>query len=252
MPENLTTQTELSMWQAQSLRVTAFPNEPDIKPGQTWWQDLFGEPADKTTSQLKQILHQEQGALGNGILLLTIQPGRINWQLDAQLQLQEAAEKMPAVGTVSDALGIFMPPMLRWLAVCPVLKRLAFGAKLIQTTEGHVAGYSLLSKYLHSVKIDPESSDFSYQINRARQSRSRIPNLRINRLSKWVLLQIQMQLFAIDGRVTTTPPRYGCLLELDINTSPEFEGELPKAEYPALLEELVELGKEIALKGDIP
>ena len=45
---------------------------------------------------------------------------------------------------------------------------------------------------------------------------------------------------------------YACRLELDINTDGDFEGELPRQALPALWDELVRLGAEIAEKGDVP
>jgi hypothetical protein len=41
-------------------------------------------------------------------------------------------------------------------------------------------------------------------------------------------------------------------LELDINTSPNFEGELEHEKLGDLFDELLSLGKEIAAVGDIP
>jgi hypothetical protein len=45
---------------------------------------------------------------------------------------------------------------------------------------------------------------------------------------------------------------FACRLELDINTVPDFQGELPRESFGQLLGELTELGQEIAQKGDIP
>jgi hypothetical protein len=40
-------------------------------------------------------------------------------------------------------------------------------------------------------------------------------------------------------------------LELDINTAPEFEGELSREQTQRIFSELVELAAEISVKGDV-
>jgi hypothetical protein len=50
----------------------------------------------------------------------------------------------------------------------------------------------------------------------------------------------------------TTASLSACRLELDISTMPEWEGELPHDGLPEVFRELVDLGQEIAEKGDIP
>ncbi len=49
----------------------------------------------------------------------------------------------------------------------------------------------------------------------------------------------------------TAEPLVACRLELDINTAPEFKSALKKTMLSKLFDELVELGMEIAHKGDI-
>ena len=43
-----------------------------------------------------------------------------------------------------------------------------------------------------------------------------------------------------------------CLLELDINTAPEYPGPLPRESYGRLFDELAAFAEEIAVKGDVP
>jgi len=133
--------------------------------------------------------------------------------------------------------------MLRWLAGCPPLQRLAFGAVLTRPVDDLLTGYRQISDYLPFVQLDPESSsDFSYQINRPRNS-TVISGLRINRFSRWSVARV----FA-----STFDTQIGCRVELDINTAQEFQGELPQEKLPVIIQELVDLGKEIAENGDIP
>ncbi|MDQ7034545.1 MAG: hypothetical protein Q9P01_06835 [Anaerolineae bacterium] len=115
------------------------------------------------------------------------------------------------------------------------------------------AGYEKLTELL-PFKIDAEnSSDFFYQINRRRNSNT-ISNLELNRLSKWSVLKLQTALIRTDiaaNQLITLPEAYACRLELDINTIQNFEGELDQDKLSDLFYELINLGKEIATKGDI-
>lgn len=67
----------------------------------------------------------------------------------------------------------------------------------------------------------------------------------LNRLSKWAV---------VSGAYASQVGHkdFACRLELDINTVPDFQGELPRESFGQLLGELTELGQEIAQKGDIP
>jgi hypothetical protein len=159
-----------------------------------------------------------------------------------------------------------LPPfkelMRRWLVDCPPLQRLAFGAVLYLPVEDKMKGYSQLSAYL-GLELDPENSgDFLYQINRRRRSGCGVPNLEINRLSKWTWLQLGLR--ASDGEQPWLEIRPSvCLLELDINTALDFReplsgksyvpfrGPLPRESYVPLFDELVSFAEEIAVKGDV-
>jgi len=43
-----------------------------------------------------------------------------------------------------------------------------------------------------------------------------------------------------------------CILQFDLNTAAEYQGEFSRDLQKTLFEEFAELGKEIAEKGDIP
>jgi hypothetical protein len=239
------------LWQVQNLRLTVFVTKATIET-QQWWENIFGTPAEKITTQPKQFLHQEEGPLENARMSLNINPGRIDWRLTATENLPELIKHIPTISSFSDALTIFIPAMSTWLRLWPPLKRIAFGAQLIQPTEGHSSAYQLLNRYLHSVKVDPRSSDFSYQINFRRDSRLQIPGLAINRLMRWNALRMQLELMAGNTPLEPTAARYACGLEIDTNTIPEFNTEILAERYPELFNELVDLAKEIAAKGEIP
>jgi hypothetical protein len=52
--------------------------------------------------------------------------------------------------------------------------------------------------------------------------------------------------------VYSAQQNFSCRVEVDINTSQDFQGELPQVLLPKILEELINLGQEIIREGDIP
>lgn len=250
----------LTAWQAQGFRLSAF-RPPQARIEQTtWWTDLVGYPPDKVTSQPKIGLHQEEGAFAPGKLSLQLQLDRVDWTLTADADAPAESFELPTLGPFPDVLPLFTKLMGQWLTVGPPVTRLAFGALLSQPTEDLPAGYRLIDRYLPNVMLDPEgTSDFLYQINRPRPSRTGIPGLQINRLTKWSVMffsgvSVTISVAPVGAPVTTGRPtfRYAGRLELDINTVPDPTGtELPREALPTLLQELVELGRQIAAEGDV-
>lgn len=248
----------LSAWHAESLRLTAFPITATPLNDINWWSELMGEPAETKTVQSKLDRHTEQGLFLGAKLVNQVHPNRIDWLI--QLTDQESgAIAFPTIGPFLEVIEPFIELMLRWfkLNTCPELKRLAFGPILLYPVDSRVAGYRQLSVYLPSIKLDSEgSSDFLYQINRIRNSTSKIDGLKINRLSKWSVSAIQRMDFSVgkesDLSVTKRQAHYACRLDLDINTAAEFSGPLPKKQLSLIFQELVDRAKEIALEGDIP
>jgi len=248
-----------TVWQVLTLRATAFvpPDAPTL-PSE-WWAQLVGLPPENVISRPRLGQRQQDGSFEGRKLTLQIQPERIDWMfVPANIERpEELGEGLPSAGSLPDVLGPFCKLILAWIPLAPPVTRLAFGAVLFQPAENRRAGYTQIAGYLPSVKLDPDgSSDFLYQINRTRDSRSGIAGLHINRLTKWsvVLIDHVRVEFKRPG-VTTAGSlslQSACRLELDINTSPEFVEPLPRERLQPLFEELVALGQEIATKGDVP
>lgn len=258
MPQQSTVnRPALEAWQAQILRLTAFPSPAAQVTEPSWWTDLVGQPPETRTLQPKRGGQHEEGRFEGRKLVLRVEPTRIDW-LFTPIDDGEEGEIFSTIGTFPESLTAFLRLMFHWFEIetCPLVQRLAFGAILLQPVEDRQAGYRLVSTYLPSVQLDAEgSSDFLYQINRPRNSDSGITALRVNRLSKWSVAARRRAEFSLGpGGVGYFPGQehFACCLELDINTVADFQGELHREQLPRIFEELVELGKEIAAEGDIP
>jgi hypothetical protein len=156
----------------------------------------------------------------------------------------------PVLFTNPQILVPFKDLMTRWLRDCPPLQRLAVGAALYLPVKDRREAYRQLAKYLRCVpEYSDDEGDFLYQFNRRRRS-SVVPEIKINRLSKWTWVPLG-EVTVKDGKLVE-PAESACLLELDINTMPEFQGTLPRERYVPLFEEMVGLAVEIAARGDVP
>ncbi len=72
---------ELSDWQAETLRLTAFPS-PSTKITQPdWWSDLTGETPENRTIRPREGVFIEEGNWGGRKLSLGINPTCIDWVL---------------------------------------------------------------------------------------------------------------------------------------------------------------------------
>lgn len=248
------TMLPIATWQVASMRITAFPGDVVPTDRLSWWDDIVGFPPESVVSRPKVGQHKAEGEFEGRRLGLQIQPGRIEWSVNP---LAKAAEEDVLLGPFPDVLASLSKVVGSWLPAAPVLTRLAFGTVLVQPVESVRAGYVLIKTYLPSVVIDPDgSSDLFYQINRPRVSIGPIMGLRMNRLSKWSVQVAQLVTVTLgpDGVTATRAlnQEAGCRLELDINTAPDPPSALATKDLGAILNELTDLGREIAQKGDIP
>jgi hypothetical protein len=238
----------------ESLRLTAFL-APSVEIGEpTWWEDLVGSKPETRTSKPNRGELQVAGPIGERTLVLSAQPGRVDWLLTPRFE-QGASPETRWAGRFLDTLGIFDDLMNRWLTNCPALVRLAFGAAVHEPVRDRVAGYLRLARYLPAVQLDPEGSeDFFYQINRPRTSRV-VQGLRINRLSKWVVARfvpIRLTLTKQSIQQQLDPGEETCRIELDISTDAQQGTELPRDRVINLFQELKEMALELARQGDVP
>ncbi len=242
-------------WQVDTLRVTVFLAAIGQIDEPTWWTDLVGEEPEAKTSRQKGAELRQEGPFEPGKLTLNINPLRVDWTLSTTDDQKQKGEIY--IGNFPELVDKFSTLMLRWfgLGTCPEVHRLAFGAILLLPVENRSFSYRQLGSYLPSVKLDPEgSSDFNYQINRPRTSTSGIPDLQINRLTRWsssALYRFSVSL-ASAKPIPAKEEMVACRLELDISTSHHFTGDIDRGQLPSVFKELVELGKEIAKKGDTP
>ena len=256
MKNNTSSKNNLNEWYVDLLRFTGFPT-PDFQIQEpTWWQYIVGEPSETKVFHPRKGQFQDKGIFREGELILKIEPFRIDWIY--RVIKSEVDQIKSSLGLLSEASTSFNDSIKKWFEVdnFPTLQRVAFGAFLIQPVEDRKSGYEVISKYLiNSVKLDPESSsDFLYQINRPRDSKLNFPELKINRLTKWSVQTYKHFGVAVGEESKTvyeSEESFACRLELDINTIMNIKNRFNSADSRNIFNELINLGLEIAEKGDI-
>jgi hypothetical protein len=244
-------------WQAESWRLTAFLGPQGQIREPTWWADLTGQSPESRIANPRQDLFQEHGSYGGGTLTLTTQPGRVDWHLNASPAQSNELPGMRVLGSVLESLDAFRPLALRWLEMAPSIIRLAVGGVLLTPVGDRQEAHRLLTTYVPGLRLDSENcSDFLYQINRPRASIVRT-DLLINRLTKWSADEFNLLRFAVQAPSAVLPVSpvqlyIAARLELDLSTAADSTSEFTASELPALFGELVNLGLEIAERGDIP
>ena len=252
-------------WQAEAFRLTAFLSEPPPEDN-NWWAELVGQPPQseerlRREGELRVVGPLSQPNLSNAKLLLRVRQDQIDWLLRVGVEAEEGLPDIAEshLGPLIDVIPVFIEMMQTWLGLAQVgTTRLALGAVLRLPVQSREEGYSVLSPYL-PFNLDPESSDFSYRINRPRPSASLGDDTLINRLMTWQVLQAEILVISLPSGEsrTETPSREGrpffaCRLELDINTAAGRPGTLPQERVGDLLEEFATMAVEIAREGDRP
>lgn len=242
-------------WDATSLRFTGFL-APDAKIQESdWWKAVVGESPDTRHIQEKKGSVKNVGRFEEGNLTLKMEPFRVDWFYEA-IKSPEEPDMSGVLGSFNNAIPVFVDAMQKWFLSenLPSLQRIAFGAIVLKPVKTREAGYERLSKYLESVKIDPEgSSDFLYRINRPRDSSTDIGDLRINRLMTWGVITARFLGFDFQHQknMYAGQETFAARLELDISTFADPSRQFNVSEYKTIFDELVQLAIEISQKGDI-
>lgn len=255
MSDIATAMPDPSLWQPQQLRLTAFPLDSAAALDCDWWQKTFGQPAE--TSTRKKLIRADQGSIGDKAVSLTVDPQRISWTIDARIDPLDPPPPLPTLGSLLDVVAKCGELFKQAIGCLPEVRRMALGAILLQPVDDRESGYRRLDLYLPDVRVNPESWDFQYRINRRRPS-SVDAEMYINRLSAWSVLRWKVRTeIMVAGESRPASPltegeEFACRLELDINTPAEREEPLPGPKLSAIWAELIDLAVEIATTGDIP
>jgi hypothetical protein len=252
------TKRPLSDWQAGQIRITAFFPQEQFDQRRDFWAELgLGEPA---LSQKKkgEVLSQGQ-VLNNWMVLKSDAFGRVDWVYVPEPLEEETAESGPRfVGQFDRAVDEFLEFISDWIQEKrPSLERLALGAQALLPVTERVEGYAQLSAYLPFELDGTNASDFSYQINRPRQSTA-VTGATINRLTQWSVYaftrasaQVSVGPIMVPPKIRQDPIGHACQMTIDINTAIDYQHRLEPEQTLPLLAEFAGFVKEIVRDGDV-
>jgi hypothetical protein len=248
---------DIDLWRANQLQLVVFPMTLPANVAEDWWRLATGQDPVEVTKKRSETT--VTGPYGDGNLVLTVDQLRIFWTLTPRIDVQNPPLSLPTIGDYPGTRDIFAELTRPWIAAnCPPIKRMAFTGLLMQEADSHKDAYRLLQRYLEQfVKIDPDSTDFTYRVNRPRDSRAVTFDLRINRLSTWSAMKFSVAegsfLLGSENQgvpFRTSTARYGVILHCDVNTDAERTEEIPHENIEPLFGELLDLANEIAASGD--
>lgn len=246
-------------WEAEQFRCTSFLSPLFDVSAESAFRSFAKCDAVHVSENRQQALQTATGIF-NGFKLDVVKlPGRV----DMILRSNEESPSSPGVavlGLYSEMMELFDGGIRGWLESKPKLQRLALGVIALDEVDDRITGYKILNQLLPKVDLDEEhSSDFFYQINRPRLvTFGGDFSIKLNRLSKWSTATIVSQTLMLSAKGPNQTPlnavaaiRNYSRIELDLNTDPEVL-ELPTKYVDAIWKKLVDLARELLLKGDIP
>lgn len=234
-------------WRARILRLSVFPERPEPSLPDMWAQ-VMSEIPEIDQAQPRQHSRIQAAPWRETMQMqLTTLPIRIDWVAVGD------EEKRSDWPTIADALPDFVDVTRRWLESLSVpVKRLAVGVQGMIEVPERGDGYRLLNDLLKAVELDADNtSDFLYNINRPIESR--MLAMRLNRVTKWACIRLQMTM-AAPGIEQSQPMAAGYYvsLECDHNTPAEREEALPQDRLSAIYDELIDLALANLEFGEVP
>jgi len=245
-------------WAVNSFRITVFPvlRDGNISLNQEYVSKLWPKNTDAVlkntivSSELGQITLE--GEYKNKKLLLVAMPFKIDLVVLPKVQVDVTTASLQTLGIYDEIIDDLNALAESWIKQdnFPPIQRFAVAPELVSRIKSHDEAYVAISQYLPFDLEPSTSSDFRYQINKFVSSNV-ITDLKINRVTAWDVLKINLQLSTM--QTTQAPIRYDdlyyCHLTLDINTDLENQNELNKDKLPLLCRELISYTETISKEG---
>ncbi len=241
-------------WNLAQARLTCFFREPLENQKNDWWEEVLGVPPDESVTKRTEGIHTDKGIVNGRRLLLNIQRNKVDWLVSPVEQLSD--ELFNFIGTYDESTIQLRDMLQNWVSTAGQIKRIAIGAIALEPVEDRENGYRFLQTMLPALTIQPEtSSDFFFQINRPTIGEFREVAIKINRLMKWSVSQVEFhrQNLAFNTGLESdlVASGHAARCELDISTDQDQDQEIDPAIRIDVLNRLFELGRSILQEGDV-
>src|SRR5262249_23477382 len=154
-----------------------------IRGSDTIWHTITQQEPEIDENRARESIRRQSGAIDNRHLEVVATPGRVDVVMTPTLQDGLPQSYFgPAEEEAAKFAGL-IPPWLAETARSEDVIRLAFGAIFILVVHDRDESYHHLSRFLHSVKVDPVNSrEIMYRINRPKDY---LDGLSLNRITTW-------------------------------------------------------------------
>jgi len=246
-----------SNWYVQQLRFSFFtpPNESfdSDQLAQSLGSDFSPEVRTSNTREGTEII---SGPFADDLSLKLVRYKLANKTdlIFGPRQVQPEPGHPIGIGYLEETLEPFKLAILEFLrsSHLPNIIRIAYGVTLVQSGTDEEATKTILGQYVRAIDLsDAAAGDLIYRMNRPRES-GVMPNLMLNRISDWRLLQ-QIYVQFTGTQQTISPPDNIlnlCQVQLDINTDQHWRDPLDSSKLLELFNELIDLSNELAEHGD--
>lgn len=209
---------DISAWQIDSLRLTAFSNQVIDSKEQNWFSRLTGGIPEQSGARPQQGEYFESGPFMGGVIEVKSAFNRMDCVLTALTQ----PSSFPKLdGSPDQVVSAFIDRASAWMADLgfPVV-RVAFGMGASKIAENREGANRVIMAYVPGVNLDPEAVHnlgihLSYPFSSAV-----VPNCEIEPLSKWTSILAQMFTMQPGAMVSTPAIRreHLCRVEFDVFT----------------------------------
>jgi hypothetical protein len=243
-------------WGVESLRLTIF--SPDTIPlSEDDWFVVTGEREAETRQNIPGG-KRYMGKFSGGQLIVGAAGPRLDIYLSPQAPTEPTGSpSFPIIDEWDRVREAFVTSTRKWLAATKFpVTRLAFAAVLLSETKDRMESYVALKGLLKSVNVDPDAMrEISFRVNWPIQSEV-IRGLRLNRITNWNALQINLLLLQLSGQSSTTSAspaeRFAIRLEMDHNTDEENKMTFEAEKLVPIYNELIGKACENAASGERP
>lgn len=241
-------------WGVNQLRLSVFCNN-NTKASDATWKMLTGQDEAETRTSVPGGKNFG-GNVAGGVLNLIFAAQRLDLILTAKPP-EKPEPAIPTVGQWAEVRNNFdrMSNVLLG-SMQQEIVRLAVGGVLLGAKETLDDTYGELSRLLKSLRVQPKiMRDLHYRVNWPTESKA-MQGLKINRLTTWAAMRIQMSFMQITGDKMSVAGSadnelFAVRLECDHNTDASNQAPFdPKLVLP-IYNELLGLFVENAEKGEI-
>jgi hypothetical protein len=241
-------------WRLNSLRFTYFLDVPVGAVGTKLFEDFFELKCDEETHRSAEFLSQYSTQKGSVVYQAVIVGPKVDFIAQVQLTQEIIESGFPVLPEEGNFPDRFLEAAKRLTKnEARRIQRIAVGAHHVLRVDSKDQGYSILSQYLSGFKLDSNSSDFQYRINRARSVPFNGQNVEINRLATWACLAMTFGMNLQNGK--QIPPKIGNAVSVntDVNTAPaEIFCDLQQDVRESVIGKLFDFTAEIPKLGDVP